>query len=222
MTPSSPASRSSGSPRHSTATPRSATSPRRWPKPRPTCPSPSSSSSSWTTTSRTPKNSSAAGTARSSAVQKQRSRRSRSKRPTSIRCANSRRTPRRHWQPSAPAPTEADAKIASAEQSLTALRAKYADSALVQVADNITQAKERLAFVQNATATAQEKLTAGEGSLAAVAVRASEESLHQTNVLLDAIAKVSASLDEARQRPGGGRRRNLPGPCPGESHDPVR
>ncbi|MCO4235869.1 TPM domain-containing protein [Pseudarthrobacter raffinosi] len=93
---------------------------------------------------------------------------------------------------------EADAKIASAEQSLTALRAKYADSALVQVADNITQAKERLAFVQNATATAQEKLTAGEGSLAAVAVRASEESLHQTNVLLDAIAKVSTSLDEAR------------------------
>ncbi len=93
---------------------------------------------------------------------------------------------------------EADAKIASAEQSLTALRAKYADSALVQVADNITQAKERLAFVQNATATAQEKLTAGEGSLAAVAVRASEESLHQTNVLLNAIAKVSASLDEAR------------------------
>lgn len=93
---------------------------------------------------------------------------------------------------------EADAKIASAEQSLTALRAKYANSALVQVADNITQAKERLAFVQNATATAQEKLTEGEGSLAAVAVRASEESLHQTNVLLDAIAKVSTSLDEAR------------------------
>ncbi len=59
------------------------------------------------------------------------------------------------------------------------------------MADNITQAKERLAFVQNATATAQQKLAEGEGSLAAVAVRASEESLHQTNVLLDAIAKVS-------------------------------
>jgi predicted nucleic acid-binding Zn-ribbon protein len=92
----------------------------------------------------------------------------------------------------------AEAKIASAEQSLTALRAKYADSALVQVSDNITQAKERLAFVQNAEATAQEKLSAGEASLAAVAVRASEESLHQTNVLLGAIAKVSSSLDEAR------------------------
>jgi hypothetical protein len=93
---------------------------------------------------------------------------------------------------------EADAKIASAEQSLTALRAKYADSALAQVSDNILQAKERLAFVQNASVTAEQKLGEGEGSLAAVAVRAAEESLHQTNVLLDAIAKVSSNLDEAR------------------------
>ena len=93
---------------------------------------------------------------------------------------------------------EADAKIASAEQSLGTLRAKYAESALTQVSDNILQAKERLAFVQNATATAQQKLGEGEGSLAAVAVRAAEESLHQTNVLLDAISKVSSNLDEAR------------------------
>ncbi|CAM3254633.1 TPM domain-containing protein [Arthrobacter ulcerisalmonis] len=92
---------------------------------------------------------------------------------------------------------EADAKIVSAEQSLTTLRAKYAESALTQVSDNILQAKERLAFVQNASAAAQEKLTAGEGSMAAVAVRAAEESLHQTNVLLDAINKVSTTLDDA-------------------------
>ncbi|MEW1918279.1 TPM domain-containing protein [Pseudarthrobacter oxydans] len=93
---------------------------------------------------------------------------------------------------------EADSKISSAEESLTSLRAKYAESALTQVSDNILQAKERLAFVQNATATAQQKLAEGEGSLAAVAVRAAEESLHQTNVLLDAIARVSSNLDEAR------------------------
>jgi hypothetical protein len=93
---------------------------------------------------------------------------------------------------------EADAKIATAEQTLGSLRAKYADSALVQVSDNIGQAKERLAFVQNASSTAQEKLAAGEGSLAAVAVRAAEESLHQTKVLLEAITKVSGNLDEAR------------------------
>ena len=93
---------------------------------------------------------------------------------------------------------EADARIATAEQTLASLRAKYADSALLQVSDNIGQAKERLAFVQNATATAQDKLASGEGSLAAVAVRAAEESLHQTKVLLDAITKVSGNLDEAR------------------------
>ncbi|MBP1135570.1 putative nucleic acid-binding Zn-ribbon protein/uncharacterized protein (UPF0333 family) [Arthrobacter sp. PvP023] len=95
---------------------------------------------------------------------------------------------------------DADARIASAEQTLTELRAKYADSALVQVSDNIGQAKERLAFVQNASSTARDKLAAGEGSLAAVAVRAAEESLHQTKVLLEAITKVSGSLDEARNR----------------------
>ncbi|RAX15616.1 TPM domain-containing protein [Pseudarthrobacter sp. AG30] len=93
---------------------------------------------------------------------------------------------------------EADAKISTAEQSLAEMRSKYADSALTQVSDNIVQAKERLAFVQNASATAQQKLDGGEQSLAAVAVRAAEESLHQTNVLLDAISKLSASLDEAR------------------------
>lgn len=93
---------------------------------------------------------------------------------------------------------EADARIATAEQTLTSLRAKYADSALVQVSDNIGQAKERLAFVQNASSTARDKLAAGEGSLAAVAVRAAEESLHQTKVLLEAITKVSGNLDEAR------------------------
>ena len=93
---------------------------------------------------------------------------------------------------------EADGRISSAENSLQEMRAKYADSALAQVSDNIVQAKERLAFVQNASETAQQKLSEGEGSLAAVAVRAAEESLHQTNVLLEAIAKVAANLDKAR------------------------
>ncbi|MGO4435268.1 TPM domain-containing protein, partial [Paenarthrobacter sp. RAF9] len=93
---------------------------------------------------------------------------------------------------------DADARIASAEQSLEGLRAKYAETALTQVSDNILQAKERLAFVQNAASTAQEKLAAGENSMAAVAVRAAEESLHQTNILIEAISKTAGSLDEAR------------------------
>jgi hypothetical protein len=94
---------------------------------------------------------------------------------------------------------EAAAKISSAEGSLEQLRTKYAESSLVQVSDNITQAKERLSFVQNASNAAREKLQAGENGLAAVAVRASEEGLHQTNVLIDAIAKMAVSLDEARK-----------------------
>jgi hypothetical protein len=93
---------------------------------------------------------------------------------------------------------EADARIATADQTLASLRAKYAESALAQVSDNIGQAKERLAFVQTATATAHDKLASGDSSLAAVAVRAAEESLHQTTVLIDAITKVAASLDDAR------------------------
>ncbi|GAB3559088.1 TPM domain-containing protein [Arthrobacter alkaliphilus] len=93
---------------------------------------------------------------------------------------------------------EAEAKISSAEQSLNGLREKYADSALGHVSDNITQAKDRLAFVENATNTAREKLAAGESSLAAVAVRAAEEGLHQTNVLIDAISKLENNLNEAR------------------------
>ncbi len=93
---------------------------------------------------------------------------------------------------------EAQARISGAEQSLDELRAKYAGSALVQVSDNISQAKDRLAFVQNASTTAREKLDAGEASLAAVAVRAAEESLHQTNVLIGAILKTAGTLDDAR------------------------
>ena len=89
---------------------------------------------------------------------------------------------------------------------LTELRNKYAESALVQVADNISQAKDRLEFVQNASTTARDKLGAGEGSLAAVAVRAAEESLHQTNVLIDAINKVAGQPGRGPQRAGVRRR----------------
>ena len=73
------------------------------------------------TTSRTPRSSSGPGWARSSAAPRPHWPPCRSRRRTSTRCASWRRTPRRPWPPSAPAPAEADAKIASAEQSLTGL-----------------------------------------------------------------------------------------------------
>ena len=93
---------------------------------------------------------------------------------------------------------EAAAKVAGAEHSLSGLRARYSDAAVAPVSDNIAQARERLRFLDSATRTAQQKLTEADPGAAAVAVRAAEESLHQTNVLVEAIGKVSHDLDAAR------------------------
>ena len=46
-----------------------------------------------------------------------------------------------------------------------------------------------------------------------------EESLHQANVLLEAIARAAQDLDDARQQPGIRRRRRRTGPRPGQGHD---
>nr|WP_264795082.1 TPM domain-containing protein [Arthrobacter mangrovi] len=89
-------------------------------------------------------------------------------------------------------------RLQAGRGTLDQLRSRYADSALQQVADNIDQAQERLDFVANAGATAEEKLAAGDRSAAVVAVRAAEESVHQANVLLDAIDKTARDLDGAR------------------------
>jgi hypothetical protein len=92
----------------------------------------------------------------------------------------------------------ATARLTGAEQTLTNLRATYAESAVKQVSDNITQAKDRLAFVESASKQARDQLSANESGLAAVSVRAAEEALHQSGVLLEAIDKASSALDTAR------------------------
>lgn len=93
---------------------------------------------------------------------------------------------------------EAAAKVVGAEHRITELRARYSDAAVTPVSDNIAQARERLKFLDTAAQTAQQKLTEADPGAAAVAVRAAEESLHQTNVLVDAIGKLSLDLDAAR------------------------
>ncbi|MEB7505682.1 TPM domain-containing protein [Arthrobacter koreensis] len=91
----------------------------------------------------------------------------------------------------------ASARLDSARAALDGLETRYSDTALVKVRDNIDQARERLAFVENAADTAQEKLQASDTSAAVLAVRAAEESVHQANVLLDAIDRTGAGLDAA-------------------------
>ncbi|MFD1213460.1 TPM domain-containing protein [Arthrobacter sp. GCM10027362] len=82
---------------------------------------------------------------------------------------------------------------------LERLRSGYADSALAHIADNVSQAQERLAFAENAARTAQEKLDAADRSGAVVAIRAAEEGVHQADVLLDAIGRTAKDLATARQ-----------------------
>ncbi|MGG5173256.1 hypothetical protein ACQR35_13960 [Pseudarthrobacter sp. J1738] len=93
---------------------------------------------------------------------------------------------------------KAAAKIADAERHMAELCLRYSDAAVGPVSDNIAQARERLKFLDTATQTAQQKLSEADPGAAAVAVRAGEESLHQTNVLVDAIGKVRQDLDSAR------------------------
>ncbi len=93
--------------------------------------------------------------------------------------------------------SEAAAKVNAAEASLARMQERYSGEAIVQVADNIGQANERLEFVETAAETAEEMITAGDTASAVIAVRAAEESVQQTNLLLDAVDKLSNDLTEA-------------------------
>ena len=100
------------------------------------------------------------------------------------------------------AAAEARTRFEAAEDSLRRLRSRYLESATSQVADNIEQAGERLSFVDSAAAEAQQKLDAGDTGSAVVAVRAAEESVHQSTVLLDAIDKRARELETAASELG--------------------
>lgn len=89
-------------------------------------------------------------------------------------------------------------RLAKADATLTALAAKYSPSALSPVLENVSQARERLAFATTARAAAGEKLAAGETGPAAVAIRAAEGAVQQTTVLLDAIDRLQSDLDTSR------------------------
>ncbi|MHA7153687.1 TPM domain-containing protein [Arthrobacter sp. TMN-50] len=90
-------------------------------------------------------------------------------------------------------------RVADAERTLLQLQQKYADSATSQVQDNVEQATERLKFVDSAADSAQQHLGAGDTGSAVIAVRAAEESVHQTAVLLEAISKRATELDAAKE-----------------------
>lgn len=90
-------------------------------------------------------------------------------------------------------------RLVQAEATLADLSGRYAAPALSTVRDNVTQARERLAFASTAESAANDKLAAGQSGPAAVALRAAEGSVQQTVVLLDAIDRLKTDLDASRQ-----------------------
>jgi len=89
--------------------------------------------------------------------------------------------------------------IAAATQSLAALTARYAPSALATVADNPEQASTRLAFADEQLAAAQRLIGEGKGGEAAVSIRAAEEAVDQAKLLTQAVDKLGADLATGEQ-----------------------
>jgi hypothetical protein len=94
---------------------------------------------------------------------------------------------------------QAAARIAPAREQLAALRAQYAESATVAVADNIEQAESRIAFARTSLDQAGAALGANTPGEAAVAIRAAEESADQAVVLTGAIERLAADLTAAER-----------------------
>lgn len=90
-----------------------------------------------------------------------------------------------------------DARLDKAEAGVEALAGRYTAAALDTVADNPDQAAERLTFATNALAEARTRLTAGDASAAAVDIRAAEEAVDQAKLLVDAVDRLGADLQQA-------------------------
>ncbi|WP_277246289.1 TPM domain-containing protein [Micrococcus terreus] len=89
--------------------------------------------------------------------------------------------------------------VNEAERRLVDLHARYADSALVEVNDNASDARERLEFISSAVAKARQSLEASDLSTAALAIRAGEEAAAQVTTLVEAVGKASDHLDRTMQ-----------------------
>lgn len=91
------------------------------------------------------------------------------------------------------------AALDGAATTLTRLRSAYAPEALTTVADNPDQARQRIAFADERLAAAQASVGAGNGSAAAVDIRAAEEAVGQARLLEQAIDKLSADLAQGEK-----------------------
>ena len=90
---------------------------------------------------------------------------------------------------------QAEAQLAPAAERLAALQAQYSATALSAVADNIEQARARIAFAGDSIQEARTGLAGGDTSAAVVDIRAAEEAVDQAKLLSAAIERLAGELD---------------------------
>ncbi|MGY1694788.1 TPM domain-containing protein [Geodermatophilus sp. SYSU D00814] len=86
------------------------------------------------------------------------------------------------------------------EERMARLRRRYADTALAPVADNVEQARARLAAAEHEAAEAREALQAGWSGEAVGDLRAAEDAVAQVGTLLDAVGRLERDLEDAAAR----------------------
>ncbi|MCZ2813501.1 TPM domain-containing protein [Modestobacter sp. VKM Ac-2979] len=91
-------------------------------------------------------------------------------------------------------------RIPATEATLEDLQRRYARSAWAPVADNVTEARTRTDFAEQAVASGQAELDQGRPAGAVPAIRAAEDALAQSRTLLDAVGRLAEELGDSGAR----------------------
>lgn len=91
------------------------------------------------------------------------------------------------------------ARLIPAEQTLEQLKSQFAETALVSVADNVDEARQRLAFADESIGTARSLVSRPADSQAGLvdAIHGAEAALGQARTLLDAVESASTDIKRA-------------------------
>ena len=100
----------------------------------------------------------------------------------------------------APRIAELHGRLPQEEQRLAQLQQRFAASAVAPVADNVTEARARLAAAEQEVREAREALASPEPGAAVGDIRAAEDAVAQTTTLLDAVGRLATDLDAAGAR----------------------
>ncbi|MFE1517459.1 TPM domain-containing protein [Streptomyces sp. NPDC001110] len=92
------------------------------------------------------------------------------------------------------------ARVSASETALGAMRERYAGSAAAPAAENVEQAKDRLAFATTALDEARRAVDGGDDARAAVYVRAAEGAIKQVSTLVDGVGRRAGELAEAAEK----------------------